>query len=196
MQFTLFNRISFEITYPIALIEAVCIQHNFYRTYDLVENRTIRLANKIGARGFPLQEAQGVIDKYNNLSLLNCGNIDKLWLKRPEERKAYIKEFANTAINALCRINSICLTKATKIYHTLYPQIIPMIDNQLQEKYKEILKSENRDFSISQLFIDFYQTLYDNKENIDKIHNVISQNNIGLSKVRVFDIIWWSCLKY
>ena len=50
MKFLLFSKISFEIPEPIALIEYYCYQNDFYRKYDLLENRKIEDVNKIGAR--------------------------------------------------------------------------------------------------------------------------------------------------
>ena len=50
MKFLLFSKISFEISNPITLIECYCYQNDFYRKYDLLENRKIEDVNKVGAR--------------------------------------------------------------------------------------------------------------------------------------------------
>jgi hypothetical protein len=65
------------------------------------------------------------------------------------------------------------------------------------DKYKGILKAQGLPFSVSQLLMDFYQTLADNKKNIDVLYNTLTNiNNARLTKVRIFDFIWWSFLKY
>jgi len=88
-------------------------------------------------------------------------------------------------------------SKVTKILHTIYPKIIPMIDNPLQSKYRQI----NRDWNENkpdQILIDYYNNLLieGNRRNLDKIETVISKNNLkGLTRIRIFDILWWSYLK-
>ncbi len=79
-----------------------------------------------------------------------------------------------------------------------------MIDNPLQEEYSKEISSEpkNNDSEeyhawIKQLFVDYYQNLRQepNKQNLNEIYEVIKKENLCLTKVRVFDIIWWSYLK-
>ena len=50
MRFYLFSKIRFEIPEPIALIECYCYQNDFFSKYDVIENRTIKVVNKVGAR--------------------------------------------------------------------------------------------------------------------------------------------------
>jgi len=47
------------------------------------------------------------------------------------------------------------------------------------------------------IFIDYYDNLKegDNWKHLSKVHEEITRNNLGLTKVRVFDILWWSYLR-
>jgi len=50
----------------------------------------------------------------------------------------------------------------------------------------------------NQILIDYYKNLResDNLRNLTQISETISGNNLlGLTKVRIFDILWWSYLK-
>ena len=79
----------------------------------------------------------------------------------------------------------------------IYPQIIPMIDNPLQSKYRQINRDWNEN-KTEQILIDYYNNLLieRNRRNLDKIETVISKNNLkGLTRIRIFDILWWSYLK-
>lgn len=194
MKFTLFGEV-FKINNPLTLIEAYCIQNDFYRNYDLLENRTIKDVNQIGAqvrRPSILDEANGVVNRYENLELLEL-NIDELLEKSDDTRNEYIGDFSN-AIKNLTEVKGIGLSTATKIYHTLYPEIIPMIDKPLKEEYMRVKGITERQLSFRELFIDYYKTFKDNKENIDKLYGQLSSQR--LTKVRIFDIIWWSFLKH
>jgi len=96
------------------------------------------------------------------------------------------------------KINGIALSTTTKILHTLYPKIIPMIDNPLQKKYREVINNVWTEKRADEIFIDFYKNLQieSNRKNINYIFNKLSENNIQhLSKIRIFDILWWSYLK-
>jgi len=95
------------------------------------------------------------------------------------------------------KLPKIGLSKVTKILHTRYPKIIPMIDNPLQSKYRQINRDWNEN-KADQILIDYYNNLLneDNRRNLDKIETVISKNNLkGLTRIRIFDILWWSYLK-
>ena len=50
MKFLLFSKIFFEVSYPVTLIECYCFQSDFYANYDLLSDRKVEYANKIGAR--------------------------------------------------------------------------------------------------------------------------------------------------
>ncbi len=67
MKFTLFSKIPFEVSHPIALIELYCFQNNFFSSYDLLKNRRIEDVNKIGARisSELIQQSKTVIKKSN-----------------------------------------------------------------------------------------------------------------------------------
>ena len=68
-----------------------------------------------------------------------------------------IKELNEFVVQKLLSINGIGLSTATKILHTLYPRIIPMIDSLLQNKYRELVDDEWREKQSVQIFIDFYK---------------------------------------
>ena len=49
-----------------------------------------------------------------------------------------------------------------------------------------------------EIFIDFYNNLKmgSNRENLNYIFKEVSKNNLkNLSRIRIFDILWWSYLK-
>jgi hypothetical protein len=74
---------------------------------------------------------------------------------------------------------------------------MPMIDNPLQSKYRQINRDWN-DNKTDQILIDYYNNLLieRNRRNLDKIETVLSKNNLkGLTRIRIFDILWWSYLK-
>ena len=90
------------------------------------------------------------------------------------------------------------MSTTTKILHTLYPKVIPMIDNPLQNKYKKIINKYWTKKEADEIFIDFYNNLKieSNRENLNIIFNEISKNNLrNLSRIRIFDIFWWSYLR-
>jgi hypothetical protein len=98
-------------------------------------------------------------------------------------------------IRKLTEIDGIGLSKATKILHTRYPSIIPMIDNQLRNEYQRI-NNEWKD-ETSQILFDYYMNLKGepNKQNLTQVYETISKSMPHLTKVRVFDVLWWSFLK-
>ena len=73
-----------------------------------------------------------------------------------------------------------------------------MIDNPLQNKYREKINNVWTKKRADEIFIDFYKNLQIecNRKNLNYIFKEVSKNNIkNLSKIRIFDIIWWSYLK-
>ncbi len=113
-------------------------------------------------------------------------------------RQELITELNNKIIKNLLRIKGISFSTSTKILHTIYPEIIPMIDNPLQRKYKEIINPSWNKENSYEILIDFYNNLQieSNRKNLDIISKEIKSINLtGLSKIRIFDIIWWSYLK-
>jgi len=78
MKFLLFSKISFEISDPIALIECYCYQNDFYAQYDLLKNRKVEDANKIGARIKKelLPKCEAVTERTKNLSIFTY-NLDQ-----------------------------------------------------------------------------------------------------------------------
>ena len=200
MKFTLFSKIPFEVSHPIALIESYCFQNDFFSSYDLLKNRKIEDVNKIGARisSELLQQCKTVIKRSNanDLALFKY-DLDRFLKLNEKTRNKHIKNLNNQVIQRLLILPKIGFSKATKILHTIYPKIIPMIDNPLQSKYRQINRDWNEN-KTDQILIDYYNNLLieRNRRNLDKIETVISKNNLkGLTRIRIFDILWWSYLK-
>ena len=115
-----------------------------------------------------------------------------------KDRNELIKELNEFVIQKLLKINGIALSTTTKILHTLYPKIIPMIDNPLQNKYREKINNVWTQKRAEVIFIDFYNNLQieSNRKNLNYLFNEVTKNNLkNLSRVRIFDILWWSYLK-
>ena len=199
MRFYLFSKIRFEIAEPATLIECYCYQSDFYSKYDVIENRTIEDVNKIGARlkHSTILECKKVLEYAGKLDIFQY-NLDRLLDLNEKTREELITELNNKIIKNLLRIKGISFSTSTKILHTIYPEIIPMIDNPLQRKYKEIINPSWNKEKCDEILIDFYNNLQieSNRKNLDIISDELKSINLtGLSKIRIFDIIWWSYLK-
>jgi len=199
MKFFLFSKISFEIPDPIALIECYCYQNDFYSKYDLLEEKKIKDVNKIGARTKKkvLSKCKKIAERTKSVSIFKY-NLEQFLSLDEKDRNEQIKELNEIVIQKLLKINGIGLSTATKILHTLYPKIIPMIDNPLQKKYREEINNVWTEKRADEIFIDFYNNLKmgGNRKNLNYIFNKLLENNIQhLSRIRIFDIIWWSYLK-
>ena len=198
MKFTLFSKIPFEVSHPIALIESYCFQNDFFPSYDLLKNRKIEDVNKIGARiSYALiQQCKTVMKRSEDLTLFKY-DLDRFLKLNEKTRNKHIKHLNNQVIQRLLILPKIGFSKATKILHTIYPKIIPIIDNPLQSKYRQINRDWNEN-NTDQILIDYYNNLLNerNRRNLDKIETVISKNSLkGLTRIRIFDILWWSYLK-
>jgi len=202
MKFLLFSKISFEIPEPIALIECYCYQNDFYAKYDLLledRDRKIEDVNKIGARIKKelVSECKKITERTNNLSMFKY-NLEQFLSLEEKDRYEQIKELNESVIQELLKIKGIGLSATTKILHTLYPKIIPMIDNPLQNKYREKINNVWTEKRADKIFIDFYKNLKikSNRNNLNHISQKISKNNLKhLTRIRIFDILWWSYLK-
>ena len=202
MKFFLFSKISFEIPEPIALIECYCYQNDFYSKYDLLledRDRKIEDVNKIGARikKEVLLECKIINERTKSLNIFKY-NLEQFLDLEEKDRDEQIKELDESVIQELLKINGIGLSTTTKILHTLYPKIIPMIDNPLQNKYCEKINDVWTEKCADEIFIDFYKNLKmeSNLKNLNYIFDKLLENNIQhLSKIRIFDILWWSYLK-
>ena len=120
------------------------------------------------------------------------------WFKNGNIWKELKPRKNEIVIQKLLNINGIGLSTTTKILHTLYPKIIPMIDSLLQKKYREAVDDEWTEKRADEIFIDFYNNLKieSNRKNLNYIFDKISKNNLkSLSRIRIFDILWWSYLK-
>jgi hypothetical protein len=199
MKFILFSEIIFEILDPITLIECYCYQNDFYSKYDLLEDKKIEDVNKIGARikKEVLSECKIITERTKSVNIFKY-NLEQFLDLEEKDRDEQIKELNEFVIQKLLKINGIALSTATKILHTLYPKIIPMIDNPLQNKYREIINNVWTEKRADEIFIDFYKNLQieSNRKNLNYIFNEVSKNNLkNLSRIRIFDILWWSYLK-
>jgi len=202
MKFFLFSKISFEIPEPITLIECYCYQNDFYAKYDLLlehRDRKIEDVNKIGARikKEVLLECKKITESTKSLNIFKY-NLEQFLDLEEKDRDEQIKELNEFVIQNLLKINGIALSTSSKILHTLYPKIIPMIDNPLQNKYREKVNKQWAENKSDEIFIDFYKNLNmgSNRKNLNYIFKEVSKNNLkNLSKIRIFDILWWSYLK-
>jgi len=199
MNFFLSSKISFEIPEPIALIECYCYQNDFYSKYDLLEDRKIEDVNKIGARikKEVLLECKTITERTKSVNIFRY-NLEQFLDLEEKDRNEQIKELNESVIQELLKINGIALSTTTKILHTLYPKIIPMIDSLLQKKYREVINDGWTEKRTDEIFIDFYKNLKieSNRKNLNYIFDKLLENNIQhLSKIRIFDILWWSYLK-
>ena len=199
MELFLFSKIKFNIPDPSSLIECYCYQNDFYSKYDLLEGKKIEDANKIGARikKSVLLKCKEIIERTKNLDIFKY-SLEQFLALEEQERNERINELNEFVIQKLLEIGGIGLSTTTKILHTLYPKIIPMIDNPLQNKYKKIINKSWTKKEADEIFIDFYNNLKikSNRTNLDIIFNEISKNNLtNLSRIRIFDILWWSYLK-
>jgi len=199
MKFFLFSKISFEIPDPIALIECYCYQNDFYSKYDLLEDKKMKDVNKIGARikKEVLLECKIITEKTKSLNIFKY-NLEQFLDLEEKKRNEHIKELNEFVIQKLLKINGIALSTTTKILHNLYPKIIPMIDNPLQKKYREVINTAWTEKLADVIFIDFYNNLKmgSNRGNLNYIFDKLLENNIQhLSRIRIFDILWWSYLK-
>ena len=73
-----------------------------------------------------------------------------------------------------------------------------MIDNPLQNKYKNKINSFWTSEKADEILIDFYQNLKigDNRKDLNKISAELTKINLKhLTRIRIFDIPWWSFLK-
>jgi hypothetical protein len=202
MKFYLFSEISFKIPDPIALIECYCYQNDFYAKYDLLlehRDRKIEDVNKIGARikKEVLSECKKITESTKSLSMFKY-NLEQFLDLEEKDKDEQIKELNESVIQELLKIKGIGLSTATKILHSLYPKIIPMMDNPLQNKYREKINNIWTKKRANEIFIDFYKNLQieSNRRSLNHIFNEISKNNLkNLSRIRIFDILWWSYLK-
>ena len=202
MKFFLFSKISFEIPDPIALIECHCYQNDFYTKYDLLlehRDRKIEDVNKIGARikKEVLLECKIITERTKSVNIFGY-NLEQFLALKEKDRDKQIKELNESVIQELLKINGIGLSTTTKVLHTLYPKIIPIIDSLLQKKYRQVINDGWTENKSDEIFINFYKNLQieSNRKNLNYIFDKLLENNIKhLSKIRIFDILWWSYLK-
>ena len=199
MKFYLFSTIEFEIPDPLSLIECYCYQSDFYSKYDVIENRKIEDVNKIGARlkSKTILECKSMVETAKKLDIFQNTLAQFLDLDR-QEREKQIKQLNDVVFQKLFKINGIRFSTATKILHTIYPEIIPMIDNPLQRKYKKEINHSWTYKNADEILIDFYNNLEneDIRKNLNELSTELIKINLKhLTKIRIFDILWWSYLK-
>ena len=198
MRFLLFSEISFEVTHPIVLIESYCFQNDFYSNYDLLKNRKIEDVNKIGARINQdlLQQCKTIVEDYKNFKMFRY-RLERFIKLNEKTKNKHIKDLSDQVIKELLMLPRIGFSRVTKILHTIYPEIIPMIDNPLQSVYRQINQAWTEN-EADKILSDYYSNLMieSNLKNLDRIEDTISKTNLrGLTRIRIFDILWWSYLK-
>lgn len=199
MNFILFSK-KFKVHDPVALIECYCFQNDFYVPYDLPlvkgGTREIEMVSKIGARIQldQLRKCKKVIDGAKNVGIFQY-DLDKFLDLDNEAISNLVREVSDNVIKKLIG-DGIGLPKATKVLHTIYPYIIPMIDSMLREEYRKI-NHRWQPNDPYQILMDYYKNLKKdpNRQNLNEVFSTVSENLPGLTKVRVFDILWWSYLK-
>lgn len=198
MKFLLFSKIEFEVFDPVALIECYCFQSDFYKNYDLLlPDRKLEAVSKIGAR-IPnelLQKCKELIERKESLPIFGYDdNLEEFLDLCDEVIENHVRDLSNL-VKELTDISGIGLSKATKILHTRYPGIIPMIDNQLRGEYERINQEWRGEADT--MLLDYYHNLKrdPNRQNLSQVHEAVSKTVPKLTKVRVFDILWWSFLK-
>ena len=200
MKLQLFRKIDFTIADPIALVEAFCFQSDFYANYDAVpvHKRKIEHVNKIGARIDKelLPKAWTVVKEASGLKLFEYDDSLYRFLRLDSERmREVVDEFNEKAVKRLLT-KGIGLSKATKILHTFHPVTVPMIDNPLQKLYSNYINNE-WDEGEPEIFVDYYNNFRESFTwtNLKLISQKLRPTGLALTEVRVFDILWWSCLK-
>ena len=144
-----------------------------------------------------LGECKAITEKTKGLRIFEY-NLDRFLKLDDETRNNHIRELFEKVIGELLKINRVRLSTATKVLHTLYPEVIPIIDNALQDEYRKIYVKLTDCFFV-QILIDYYNNLKkdDNWQNLNIIFEKTSNKNYlpALTKIRIFDILWWSYLK-
>ncbi len=199
MKFYLFSTIELEIPDPVSLVECYCYQSDFYSKYDVIGNRKIEDVNKIGARltSDAISKCRVVVENTMGLEIFQH-TLDLFLDLSRQEREKQIKELNDVVFQKLFDINGIRFSTATKILHTIYPEIIPMIDNPLQRKYKKEINHSWTYKNADEILIDFYNNLENEiiRKNLNELSaDLIKINLKHLTKIRIFDILWWSYLK-
>ena len=200
MKFQLFRKIGFTITDPIALVEAFCSQSDFYANFDAapVRERQIEHVNRIGARidSRLLADCKRIIENTKSLGFFGYDNdLDSFLRLDTKEMNELIEEFNQKAVKGLLK-KGIGLSKATKVLHTFHPETVPMIDNPLQKLYLERINSGWVPGD-PHIFTDYYTNFLEGGtwKNLNAISAKLSGSSLTLTRVRIFDILWWSCLK-
>jgi hypothetical protein len=200
MTFYLFSKIGFEINDPVSLIEYCCFQNDFYGNYDLIlkeRKRKINDTNKIGARisAEKITKCEAII-KTTAMEMVNFlqYDLDKFLNLPAEVKESYIQELYEKIFSKF--LNIVGFSQATKILHTLYPEIMPIIDNPLQELYRKEVRVGWKQ-EVIPILSDYFENFRyrENMEQVNEIHKILSSRGIALTKIRVFDILWWSFLK-
>jgi hypothetical protein len=201
MRFSLFSEIDFEISDPIAVVECYCVQNDFYTNYNLLTHREVEDVNKIGARIPPksLRACRRVYEGTRDVRIFAYDLDDFLDLDE-SSISDHVHEASDIVIKELMKTPGVGLSRATKVLHTVYPGIIPMVDNMLQREYHMIRKAGNSPWSRdnpSEILADYYRNLQlsGNRRNLAEVFTKVSGNLPSLTKVGVFDILWWSYLK-
>lgn len=198
MKFTLFSKVEFEITYPIALIECYCFQTNFYTSYDilLTNKRSVEDVNKIGAHiNKAILPTNGDLSAITNHAGIFKYDLDEFLELSDKDIRRHVTEASNVIGSLMKR--GMGLSQATKVLHTVHPHIFPMIDSMLQEEYQREVDLAWKQSNPGQILFDYYMNLKTEPtmRNLASTYVSVSNNLPCLTKVRIFDIIWWSYLR-
>jgi len=200
MIFYLFSKIGFEINDPVSLIEYCCFQNDFYGNYDLIlkaRKRKVSDTNKIGARirVDKIKKCETLIETTKETVSLLQYDLDKFLNLPVEVKNSCIQELDEKIFSKF--LDVVGFSQATKILHTLYPEIMPIIDNPLQELYRKEIRNEWKKWEAIPILSDYFENFHyrENMEQVNEIHKILSGRGIVLTKIRVFDILWWSFLK-
>jgi hypothetical protein len=201
MEFTLFSKVSFQVHDPVTLIECYCFQGDFYLHYDLISNRKLEDVGKIGARidKAALKRCRSIVNRIGDLGIFRYKNsLDEFLQLDDRTIGDHVQELHKTVIKRLLDIPGIGLSRATKLLHTVYPEIMPIIDNMYQRGYCRVNERSLTENQSIEILLDYYKNLKigDNLRNLSMLHKQVQSSHLlGLTKVRIFDILWWSYLK-
>lgn len=197
----MFSKVRFQVHNPVTLIECYCFQGDFYLHYDFVSKRKLEDVGKIGARidGAALKRCRSIVNRTGGLRIFRFKNSLDEFLRLDDRTIGdHVQELHKTVIIRLLDIPGIGLSKATKLLHTVYPEIIPMIDNMYQGGYCRANERSLSEEQSDEILLDYYKNLKmgDNLQNLSVLHKQLQSSHLlGLTKVRIFDILWWSYLK-
>jgi hypothetical protein len=151
---------------------------------------------KIGARidREKLPQISVLVDAAGSLPVFHY-EIDQFLKLDDEDIRSHVIA-ACSIVQSLMRLG-LGLSQCSKVLHTVYPRIMPMIDSMLQEEYRRHIDSQWTPERPEQILLAYYMNLKaePTANSLDCLFSTVSANVPCLTKVRVFDIVWWSYLR-